>query len=160
MDFIITSDSEQVLDTWRRGLGPGLSVELWQSHPRDVPADAVAVSGVFAFERYGGRPAAGEARILRNHRDDGYPALVVVPASRPAAIGPDGRPVVRPEYAGISPAYFGMSRALAALREWNRAGQEPRVDILLMPLALLGMDDPEDTGTPASVGRALREAAA
>lgn len=159
MEFIITSDSEQTLDAWRRSLGSGLSVELWQSHPRDVPADAVAVSGMFAFERYGGRPKAGESSILRNNRNDGYPGLVVVPASRPATIGPDGRLVVRPEYAEVSPAYFGISRAMAALREWNDAGQEPRVEILLMPLALLGMDDPKDTATPGSVGRALRETA-
>ncbi|SFE75561.1 hypothetical protein SAMN05216251_10581 [Actinacidiphila alni] len=157
MDVIVTSDNAQLLDVWRQHLGAGLPVELWKAEPRDVPADAVMVSGMFAHGRYGGRPTPGRAQILRNGRGDGYPGLVVVPATRPAMLDAEGQPVVRPEYADISPAYFGVSRALDALREWNASGQEPRVEVLLFPLGLLGMESPADTATPESVGRAVRE---
>ena len=156
---LVIASERRTLDTWRRCVGVQAGVEFWLGRPRDAVADAVAVAGAFAYERYGGRPLAGEARVLRNGRGDGFPGLVVVPASRPMRLGTDGRPVVRAEFADVSPAYFGLSRALAALREWNDVGNEPHVDVLLLPLALLGMDDAEDTATPASVGRALREAA-
>lgn len=157
MDIIITSDSPPLLDVWRRHLGTGLPVELWEAGPRDVPADAVMISAIFAHGRYGGRPTPGVAQILRNGRGDGYPGLVVVPATRPAMLDAEGRAVVRPEYADVSPAYFGVSRALDAVREWNAAGEEPRVDVLLFPLGLLGMESVDDTATPESVGRAVRD---
>jgi hypothetical protein len=157
MDIIITSDSARLLDVWRKHLGADLPVELWEAEARDVPADAALVAGTFAFGRYGGRPKGGEAQILRNGRGDGYPGLIVVPATRPAVLDADGRAVVRPEYAQVSPAYFGVSRALEAVREWNAGGAEPRVDVLLLPLGLLGMESVDDTATPESVGRAVRD---
>ena len=157
MEIVITAESDATLDLWRRELADDLPVELWRAEPRDVPADAVAVSGVFAFGRYGGRPKQGVAQILRNHRNDGYPALVVVPPSRPATFGPDGTPIVLPEYADVSPAYFGVSRALAALTTWNAEGGEPHVHVLLFPLTLLGMDSADDASTPRSVGAAVRD---
>ncbi|MET9223416.1 hypothetical protein ABZX65_32300 [Streptomyces sp. NPDC003300] len=157
MDIIIVSDNARLLEVWRRHLGDGLPVELWEAEARDVGADAVMVAGVFAHGRYGGRPTPGRAQILRNVRGDGYPGLVVVPATRPAMLDGEGRPVVRPEYADVSPAYFGVSRALEAVREWNAGGEVPRVDVLLFPLGLLGMESVEDTATPEAVGRAVRE---
>ncbi|MEW2522409.1 hypothetical protein [Actinacidiphila alni] len=157
MDIIVTSTSAPLLDVWRRHLGDGLPVELWEAEARDVPADAVAMAGMFAHERYGGRPEPGRAKILRNGRGDGFPGLVVVPATRPMTRDAAGQAVVRPESADVGPAYFGISRALDALREWNTAGAEPRVDVLLFPLGLLGMDSAADSATPASVGRAVRE---
>lgn len=157
MDIIVTSDNARLLDVWRRHLGAGPPVELWEAGARDVPADAVVVAAMFAHGRYGGRPTPGRAQILRNERDDGYPGLVVVPASRPAMFDAEGKAVVRPEYSDVSPAYFGVSRALDAVREWNEAGEEPRVDVLLFPLGLLGMESVEDTATPESVGKAVRD---
>jgi len=80
LKIVITAESDATLDLWRRELSDDLP-SSWASRSADVPADAVAVSGIFAFGRYGGRPKPGVAQILRNHRNDGYPALVV--AHRP-----------------------------------------------------------------------------
>jgi hypothetical protein len=156
MKITIASDQEAVVAVWRQELAsvPGVS---FSADPQTAfPADAVVLSGIFAFDRYGGRPRNDAAQILVNRHDDGFPGLVVVPPSLPAVFDEAGRPVIREDFADVSPAYHAVSHTMSALREWNRR-DERHVETVVFHLPMMGMNDPADHRTPASVRRALRD---
>ncbi|WP_431999232.1 hypothetical protein [Streptomyces sioyaensis] len=156
MDIIITSDNDSTLALWRTHLSSLPEVSFTNERPAGIEADAVVISGIYAFERYGGRPNTTAAQIVTNTKDDGFPGLVVIPPSLPVILNEQKRPVVHPDYTGTSPAYYAISHTLAAIKSLDaEMGQVVRRVIFSLPL--LGMNSPRDASTPSSVRRAIEE---
>ncbi|KAK1182784.1 hypothetical protein B7755_034410 [Streptomyces sp. NBS 14/10] len=126
-------------------------VEVIESRATSLEVDIVVMAGVWAFERYGGRPSHEQAQILPNETGDGFPLWVVIPPYRPV-VRKDDEIVVREDFATVSPAYFAIVRSLQAMR--REFGSEV---VVLFGLPLLGMDDPRDRETPVSEARAIGE---
>jgi hypothetical protein len=156
MEFVVVTENLETLAVWQEELGGIDQVDFRVGTPTGFAADAAVMSGIYAFGRYGGRPRTDAAQIRENVRGDGFPGLVVIPPSRPAMFDEEGRPVVRPEFRDTSPAYFAMSHVLRSVDAWDR-DHDRRLHSVLLPLPLLGMDDPGDRSTPRSVRRALAD---
>jgi hypothetical protein len=149
MKIYVTSRQQSTLDLWASLLPASKEVEFVNGDDRKVHADALVMSGVWAFDRYGGRPSRESAQILSNTRGDGLPEWIVIPPFRPV-IERDGSFVVREDFEEVSPAYFAVLESLRAFK--NEFGDCSSV---ALDLAMLGMDDPGDESTPASVARAI-----
>ncbi|WP_146022163.1 hypothetical protein [Streptomyces sp. CB02959] len=156
MNIIITSDNESTLALWRARLSPFPQVQFTKERSADIEADAVAISGIYAFERYGGRPNSAIAQVITNTTGDGLPGLIIIPPSLPMVLGREKKPVVHPDYKQTSPAYYAISHTLQAIDALNSQGGRT-VTTVIFSLPLLGMNSPHDESTPTSVGRAIEE---
>ncbi|MGX4688718.1 hypothetical protein [Streptomyces sp. JNUCC 63] len=153
MKIYVTSRSRPTLDLWSSTLPRPRDVELEfvDENERSVQADVLVMSGVWAFDRYGGKPEREVAQLLPNTREDGLPQWIVVPPFRPV-VERNGKVVVREDFASVSPAYHAILESLRCIRrEFGDA-----VSVTLH-LPLLGMDDPDDGSTVQSVGRAISQ---
>ncbi|MFC6093581.1 hypothetical protein [Saccharothrix lopnurensis] len=151
MKICVTSSRQSTLDLWARLLPASTAIGFVNGGGRSVRADVLVMSGVWAFDRYGGRPDREAAHILPNARGDGLPEWIVVPPFRPV-VERDGEFVTREDFAEVSPAHYAVLRSLQAVRE--EFGDSVTV---VLDLSLLGMDDPNDESTPASVARAIED---
>jgi hypothetical protein len=151
--LVITSQKPGTLDRWRRVFAGCADVSCQRGPRSATPVDAVLMAGLFAHGRYGGRPRFSEAEIRENQRGDGWPALVVVPPTRPMTKDSQGSIAVHPDHADIQPVYFAASRSFQAIAQWNDTHETPitRVEI---NLGLMNLDNPVDD----SSARAFREA--
>ncbi|MER6121788.1 hypothetical protein ABT173_03630 [Streptomyces sp. NPDC001795] len=149
MKIYVTSRQQSTLDLWARLLPASTVIEFVNEGDRRVHADALAMSGVWAFDRYGGSPNREAAQILSNARGDGLPEWIVVPPFRPV-VERDGSFSIRDDFEEVSPAYYAVLESLRAVK--NEFGDSSSV---ALDLAMLGMDDPRDESTPASVARAI-----
>ncbi|WP_155989064.1 hypothetical protein [Nocardiopsis sp. CNT312] len=134
---------------WSRLLSKMPSVEFIDGSTGSIHADVFVMSGVWAFDRYGGSPKREEAQILPNARDDGLPDWIIVPPFLPV-VEVNGEVQAGEEFKGVSPAYHAVINSLRAVR--REFGVSVGVEL---HLPLLGMDDPSDESTPASVTRAI-----
>ncbi|MBC2908240.1 hypothetical protein [Streptomyces cupreus] len=153
MRLVITSQKTDTLDRWQRAFEGCAEVTCRRGPRAETPVDAVLMAGLFAHERYGGRPSFSEAEILQNRRGDGCPDLVIVPPTRPMAKDSDGNWKVHTDYADIHPARFAASRCFQAIVEWNST-QEVPISAVELNLGLMNMDNPVDD----SSARAFRDA--
>ncbi|MGS2586554.1 hypothetical protein [Streptomyces hebeiensis] len=149
MKIYVTSLQQSTLDLWSRLLPESMAIEFANQSSRSVRADALVISGVWAFDRYGGTPNREAAQILPNSRDDGLPEWIVVPPFRPI-VERDGEFSIREDFEQISPAYYAVLQSLRAVK--GEFGDSASVTL---DLPMLGMDDPRDESTPASVARAI-----
>jgi hypothetical protein len=149
MKIYVTSRQQATLDLWSRLLPVNALIEFVNESVRVVHADVLVMSGVWAFDRYGGRPGRVVAQILPNVRGDGLPDWIVIPPFRPV-VEKEGVFFIRKDFEKISPAYHAVLQSLRAVRD--EFGESPTV---ALDLAMLGMDDPGDESTPASVARAI-----
>ncbi|MCQ0022700.1 hypothetical protein M4914_06855 [Streptomyces somaliensis DSM 40738] len=149
MKIYVTSLQQSTLDLWSRLLPESTAIELVNQNSRSVRADVLVMSGVWAFDRYGGRPNRETAQILSNSNGDGLPDWIAVPPFRPI-VEQDGGFSVREDFRQVSPAYYAVLQSLRAVR--NEFGDSVSV---ILDLTMLGMDDPRDESTPASVARAV-----
>jgi hypothetical protein len=145
----VTSQSQETLDLWSRILPAAGAIEFVRTTDHRVEADAVVMSGAWAFDRYGGRPNREHAQVLQNNKGDGLPERVIVPPFRPV-VERDGEFKIREDYEDVSPTYFAFLESLrAASRE---LGESCRI---AFDLPMLGMDRPMDESTPRSAARAI-----
>ncbi|MEU5640174.1 hypothetical protein [Streptomyces milbemycinicus] len=151
MKIYIATTSPRTSGSWMNVFRTRDDVEVIESSATSVEADIIVMAGVWAFERYGGRPSRDQAQILPNERGDGFPLWVVIPPHLPVTRKVD-EITVREDFAAVSPAYFAIVRSLEAIR--REFGNEV---VVLLALPLLGMDDPHDEATPVSVARAIDE---
>ncbi|MCG8924056.1 hypothetical protein [Lentzea sp. CC55] len=151
MKIYVTSRQSSTLDLWARLLrSDSAEIEFVDESRRTVQADVIVMSGVWAFDRYGGRPDREKAQILPNLRGDGLPSWIVVPPFRPV-VESNGEIIVREDFEQVSPAYHAVLQSLRAIRDKFGCSAE-----LVLSLPLLGMDDPQDESTPASVMQAVQ----
>ncbi|MXM62308.1 hypothetical protein GR925_02290 [Streptomyces sp. HUCO-GS316] len=153
MYLVITSQKNETLDRWQRVFEGCTDVACQKGLRAETPVDAVLMAGLFALERYGGRPSFAEAQILENRRGDGWHDLVIVPPTRPMTKDSEGNWKVRAEYEAIQPAYFAASRSFQAIVQWNNSHEVP-ISAVEINLPLMNMDNPVDDSSP----RAFREA--
>lgn len=155
----IASREPATLSLWKERIPPCEGIEFSTEVPPSLKADAVAMSGAFAFDRYGGRPNRYEAQIIENTRGDGFPGFVVIPPYRLQVEQPDGSFSVAPEHAHMNPSYYAVSCTLRDVTLWNSIAQDSAdaISSIILDLALLEMEDPLDSSTPESVGQAIRE---
>ncbi|MCT9142059.1 hypothetical protein [Streptomyces violarus] len=156
MRLVITSQKTDTLDRWQRVFEGCEDVICQRGLRAETPVDAVLMAGIFALERYGGRPGVQEAQILENRRGDGWHNLIIVPPGRPMTKDPQGDWKVQADYAHIQPAYFAASRSFRAIKEWN-AHAERQISAVEINLPLMDMDNPVDDSSPKSFNRALKE---
>ncbi|MEE1801085.1 hypothetical protein PUR57_20775 [Streptomyces sp. JV176] len=149
MKIYVTSLQQSTLDLWSRLLPATLEIEFVNKSSRMVQADALVMSGVWAFDRYGGRPNRDVAQVLSNSREDGLPEWIIVPPFRPV-VEQGGEFSIREDFRDISPAYHAVLESLRAAR--TEFGDSVSV---ALDLPMLGMDDPRDESTPASAARAI-----
>ncbi|MFI9262533.1 hypothetical protein ACIGT4_33220 [Streptomyces sioyaensis] len=156
INFIITSDNDSTLALWEAHLSPLAEVSFTRERAACIEADAVVISGVYAFERYGGRPNVTAAQIVPNVTGDGLPGVVIIPPSLPMILNSEKRPVVHPDYTEVSPAYYAISHTIKVIDALNAEGGQV-VRRVIFSLPLLGMNNPRDASTPSSVRRAIEE---
>ncbi|MFE2374173.1 hypothetical protein [Streptomyces sp. NPDC059398] len=149
MKIYVTSLQQPTLDLWSRLLPATTAIEFANQSSRSLRADVLVMSGVWAFDRYGGRPNREAAQALPNSKGDGLPEWIVVPPFRPI-VERDGEFSIREDFEQISPAYYAVLQSLRAVRD--EFGDSASV---VLDLPMLGMDDPHDESTPASVARAI-----
>ncbi|WP_344053420.1 hypothetical protein [Streptomyces thermoalcalitolerans] len=72
MKIYVTSRSRPTLDLWSSTLPRPRDAELEfvDENERSVQADVFVMSGVWAFDRYGGKPEREVAQLLPNTRGD------------------------------------------------------------------------------------------
>ncbi|MFH9062186.1 hypothetical protein ACH4GM_13330 [Streptomyces coeruleorubidus] len=157
MRLVITSQKTDTLDRWQHVFEDCQDVICQQGLRAETPVDAVLMAGVFALERYGGRPGAEEAQILENRRGDGWHDLIVVPPGRPMARDPQGEWKVQAGYAHLHPASFAASRSFRAVKEWNARHVERKISVVEINLPLMDMDNPVDDSSPQSFKKAFKE---
>ncbi|MEU3059166.1 hypothetical protein [Streptomyces subrutilus] len=151
MKIYVTSRQQPTLDLWSRFLPASIGIEFVNEADRKVQADVLVMSGIWAFDRYGGSPNREAAQVLSNTRGDGLPDWIVVPPFRPV-VERDGEFVIREDFEHVSPAYYAVLGALRAVR--SDFGDSASI---ALDLSMLGMDDPCDESTPASVARAIED---
>lgn len=151
MKIYVTSRQQATLDLWSRLLPASLGIEFVNDSDRKVQADAIVMSGIWAFDRYGGSPNREVAQVLSNMRDDGLPQWIVIPPFRPVIKRSSGEFDIRDDFVDVSPAYFGILESLRVARCEFGDGC-----IIELNLPLLGMDDPHDSSTPSSVSDAIQ----
>ncbi|MFI6301954.1 hypothetical protein ACIBCH_08790 [Amycolatopsis thailandensis] len=151
MKIYVTSRQQLTLDLWSGLLPRSISIEFVNGTSRSVQADVLVMSGVWAFDRYGGSPSREKAQVLSNSRGDGLPEWIVVPPFRPV-VERGGEAFIREDFEQVSPAYHAVLQSLRAIRV--EFGESVRV---VLDLSLLGMNDPHDDLTPSSVARAIEE---
>jgi hypothetical protein len=132
-----------------RIMAPLGQVKVVASEGEAADADVAIMSGMWAFDRYGGRPNQETAQIRQNTSGDGFPDWIVIPPFRPMVVR-DGKAEVREDFKPVSPAYFAVMESLRLTGE--ELGDSPSI-LLLLPL--MGMDDPSDESTPISVAQAI-----
>ena len=152
MKIYVASRNQETLDLWARLLPPSQCIEFVNYVERALRADAIIISGEWAFDRYGGSPDREVARIRPNMRNDGLPDWIVIPPYRPLAEVGDGTFKVRDDFRDVSPAYFGILQALRAIH-----ANFGDVCSVILDLPLLGMDDSRDESTPRSAASAIGE---
>ncbi|MGW8556876.1 hypothetical protein [Streptomyces tubercidicus] len=156
MNIIIASDNDSTLTLWRTHLSSIADISFTKDRPAQIEADAVVISGIYAFERYGGRPNTTAAQTITNMTGDGLPGVVIIPPSLPVILNSEKRPVVHPDYTEISPACYAISHTLKVIDALNAEGEQA-IRRVILPLPLLGMNSPRDASTPSSVRRAIEE---
>ncbi|MFE4665107.1 hypothetical protein ACFRI7_25665 [Streptomyces sp. NPDC056716] len=149
MKIYVTSLQQSTVDLWSRLLPESMAIEFVNESSRSIRADVLVMSGVWAFDRYGGRPNREAVQVLSNSRGDGLPEWIAVPPFRPI-VKRDGEFSIREDFEQISPAYYAVLQSLRAVRD--EFGDSASV---VLDLPMLGMDDPHDESTPASVIRAI-----
>jgi hypothetical protein len=152
MKIFVTSRQQATLDLWSGLLSASTVIGFVNDSDRKVQADAIVMSGVWAFDRYGGSPSREVAQVFSNMKDDGLPQWIVVPPFRPIVKRSSGEFDIRDDFVNISPAYFGILESLRAAR--REFGNCCTVEF---NLPLLGMDDPRDSSTPSSVSDAIQK---
>ncbi len=159
MKIYIASRDRGTLSLWESVIGTHGTLQYTTAVPPGLDVDAVVMSGMFAFDRYGGRPNRHEAQIIGNSRDDGFPRYVVIPPYRPLEKGADGTYRVPPRFAEITPSYYAVSCTLRDVELWNEMsrGTPEEIKSMVLDLALLEMDNPHDESTPKSVAKAILE---
>ncbi|MEU0387509.1 SMI1/KNR4 family protein [Streptomyces chartreusis] len=157
MRLVITSQKTDTLDRWQRVFEGCGDVVCQRGLRAETPVDAVLMSGLFALERYGGRPGVQEAQILENRRGDGWHSLIIVPPGRPMTRDAQGHWKVQAAYAHIQPAYFAASRSFRAIEEWNARHVGPQISVVEINLPLMDMDNPVDDSSPQSFKKAFKE---
>ncbi|MFI1161139.1 hypothetical protein [Streptomyces sioyaensis] len=156
MNIIIASDNDSTLALWEAHLSPLAEVSFTKERAVHIEADAVAIAGIYAFERYGGRPNTTAAQVVTNTTGDGLPGVVIIPPSLPVILNSEKRPVVHPDYTEVSPAYYAISHTLKVIDALNTEGEQV-VRRVIFSLPLLGMNNPRDASTPSSVRQAIEE---
>lgn len=151
MNIFIAFQNSDTGTHWRRLVTAHRAISFIGTSEVTPHFDAVIMSGMWAFDRYGGKPSRDAAQIVHNERGDGYPDFIIIPPFRPV-IDSGSATVVRDDFRGMSPAYHAVKKSLAAVRE--ELGVEVSV---VLHLPLLGMDDPTDESTPRSVSEAIKE---
>lgn len=151
MKIYITSQHEQTLSLWRRTLPNDPEIEFALNSDGAIQADVLVMSGVWAFDRYGGKPDHTAAQVRENVRGDGLPDWIIVPPFRPT-IERDGIIEIRADFKNVSPSYYAIFESLKTAR--HSFGDSCTV---ILDLLMLGMDDWNDTSTPTSVGRAIQD---
>jgi hypothetical protein len=154
MKIIITSRNAETIETWQRVIPVDPAVSFETALRAEGTVDAVLMAGVFAHQRYGGRPGAREAQIIDNRREDGWPPLVIVPPTRPIVTDGEGGTRIDPEFQGIKPTYYAASHVFAAVARWN-ARHTHAIATVEVNLPLLDMDTPSDKSSPRSFAEAL-----
>lgn len=149
MKIYVSSLRQSTLDLWSRLLPPSKTIEFANRSSRSLGAGVLVMSGVWAFDRYGGSPDREAAQVLPNSRDDGMPEWIVVPPFRPV-VERDGGVSIRDDFKQVSLAYYAVLQSLRVVRD--EFGESVTV---ALDLPLLGMDDPGDESTPVSVARAI-----
>ncbi|WP_327074588.1 hypothetical protein OG196_33320 [Kitasatospora purpeofusca] len=151
MKIYVTSRQQATLDLWSLFLPVSIAIEFVNEVERVVRADVLAMSGIWAFDRYGGSPNREVAQVLSNERGDGLSDWIVVPPFRPI-VECDGEISIREDFKDVSPAYHAVLGILRAVRsEFGNSAS------ITFDLPMLGMDDSRDESTPASVARAMEE---
>ncbi|MFE7526647.1 hypothetical protein ACFU7Y_13070 [Kitasatospora sp. NPDC057542] len=151
MKIYVTSRQQSTLELWSRLLPVSIDIEFVNKADRSVQADALVMSGVWAFDRYGGSPKREAAQVLSNTRGDGLPEWIIVPPFRPV-VQRGSKFVIRDDFEHVSPAYYAVLESLRMAR--SSFGDSASV---ALDLPMLGMDDPCDESTPASAARAIEE---
>ncbi|MEU5613369.1 hypothetical protein AB0H03_32445 [Streptomyces sparsogenes] len=152
MKIYMAANDSQTVESWTNVFRARDGVDVVEARAASVEADIVVMAGVWAFERYDGRPTRDEAQILPNETGDGMPSWVVIPPYRPF-VRKGSEIAVREDFAEVSPAYFAIVQSLRVIR--REFGNDV---VVLLNLPLLGMDDPHDEQTPLSVATAIDEA--
>ncbi|MFE6336250.1 hypothetical protein ACFVOK_24045 [Streptomyces sp. NPDC057798] len=156
MHIVITSQKTSTLDRWQRVFEGCADVTCRRGLRAESPVDAVLMAGLFAHERYGGRPSFSEAEVLENRRGDGWPDLVIVPPTRPMTKDSEGNWKVHADYADIQPAYFAASRSFQAIVDWNST-HEVSISAVELNLGLMNMDNPVDDSSARAFRSAFEE---
>ncbi|GAA1932901.1 hypothetical protein [Kitasatospora viridis] len=149
MKMYVTSRQQATLDLWSRLLPASMAIDFVNEDVRSIRADVLVMSGVWAFDRYGGSPNREAAQVLSNATGDGLPEWIVVPPFRPI-VERDGKFIIRRDFQKISPAYHAILESLRVVK--NEFGDSVRV---ALDLPMLGMDDPCDESTPTSAASAI-----
>jgi hypothetical protein len=156
VNLVITAQRTETLGTWQPVFEDCADVVCQRGLRAGSPVDAVLMAGLFALERYGGRPSFEHAQILENRRGDGWHALIVVPPTRPMTKDARGDWKVRADYEGIHPVYFAASRSFQAIAEWNETHEVP-ISAVEVNLPLMNMDRPVDDSSARAFKAAYEE---
>lgn len=157
MRLVITSQKTDTLERWQRVFEGYEDVICQRGLRAETPVDAVLMAGIFALERYGGRPGVEDAQILENRRGDGWHSLIIVPPGRPMSRDAHGEWKVQDGYAHIQPAYFAASRSFRAIEEWNARHVERQISVVEINLPLMDMDKPVDDSSAQAFKKAFQE---
>lgn len=149
MKIYVTSHQQVTLDLWARLLPQAAAIEYVNGNIDPAQVDALTISGIWAFDRYGGKPNRQVAQIIPNNNGDGLPEWIIIPPFRPITER-SGEISVRDDFKHVSPTYHAVLESLLAARE--RFGDSASV---ALDLPMLGMDNPHDESTAASAARAI-----
>ncbi|WP_255953524.1 hypothetical protein [Streptomyces odontomachi] len=149
MKIYVTSHQQATLDLWAGLLPEAAAIEYVSGNIDPAQVDALAISGIWAFDRYGGKPSREAAQIVSNKNGDGLPGWIIIPPFRPVT-EQSGEISIRKDFKHISPTYHAVLESLRAARE--RFGESASV---ALDLPMLGMDNPRDEATAVSASRAI-----
>lgn len=149
MKIYVTSHQQATLDLWAGLLPEAAPIEYVNGNIDPAQVDALTISGVWAFDRYGGKPNREAAQIVYNNCGDGLPGWIIIPPFRPITER-SGEISVREDFEHVSPTYHAVFASLLAARE--KFGDCASV---ALDLPMLGMDNPHDESTAVSAARAI-----
>ena len=157
-------------------------LDLWAAVFHDIPSvvfreieiralmglsdiDAVLMMGIFAHERYGGRPILGQSQILKGDSRPGSPTWIVTTPSFPAHLEGRSRPTGKDEFVIVpdktlsseEELYVVFKEVFKRILEFNRGPGNPRIATLGFDLEFLNIHDGETWREAGAVHRAYVE---
>ena len=163
--LIISDKRVELLRAWQEVFGDIEEVRLLNSDARalmEMPeVDCVLMMGMFAHERFGGRPIIAEAQILGTNGEVGFPPWVVTTPPFAAhfedVVEPDGARrvglVPDQELAPDKETYILFDKVFERIREFNESG-ESEIETLAFDLEFLNFP----LGDPRKEAEAARKA--
>lgn len=168
LKLVIADDSAQTLKNWSNVFSKIDTIDTLES---DIPTcmslpniDAVLMMGIFAHQRYGGKPKMGKSQILRTQGASGMPKFVVTTPPFPAHLknqnSASQKEIISSQNGYISndeETYILFIKVFECVNQFNQINRETPIQTLVIHLSFLNFSQNQADVEAQAALRAYRD---